>query len=104
MLTHPLFDHHAPNLQNLQLRRCTVDFTSSILTSLTELYVRDITEASAVPTVLDWLNILGGMPSLQWVATTNDIIYPNIHLNVLDMLTLDGALHECVTLVEHLIS
>ena len=111
-LTHPLFDHHAPNLQNLQLRRCTVDFTSPILRSLTELYVRDITEASAVPTVLDWLNILGGMPSLQWVtlmhaissATTNDIIYPNIHLNALDMLTLDGALHDCVTLVEHLIS
>ena len=49
-LTHPLFDHHAPNLQNLQLHRCTVDFTSPTLTPLSELYVRDIAEASAVPT------------------------------------------------------
>jgi hypothetical protein len=110
-LTHPLFDHHAPNLQNLQLRRCTVDFTSPILTTLTELYVRDIAEASAVPTVLDWLNILGGMPSLRWVtlhraissATTNDVIYPIIHLAALNMLSVDGALHGNVTLVEHLI-
>jgi hypothetical protein len=111
-LTYPLFDHHAPNLQNLQLRRCTVDFTSPILTTLTELYVRDITEASAVPTVLDWLNILGGMPSLRWVtlhrafssAMTNDVIYPIIHLAALNMLSVvDGALHETVALVEHLI-
>ena len=59
-LTHSLFDHHTPNLQDLHLHRCTVDFTSSILTTLTELYVHDIAEASAVPTVLDRLNILGG--------------------------------------------
>ena len=35
----PIFNHHAPNLQNLQLHRCTVDFTSPTLTRLTELYV-----------------------------------------------------------------
>ena len=110
-LTHPLFDNHAPNLQNLQLHRCTVDFTSPILTPLTELYVHDIAETNAVPTVLDWLNILGGMPSLRWVtlihaissATTN-IVYPIIHLAALEMLSVDGALHESVTLIEHLIA
>ena len=112
-LTHPLFDHHAPSLQNLQLHRCMVDFTSPILTSLTELYVDDIAEASAVPTVLDWLNILGGMPSLRWVtliraissATTNVISsYPIIHLPALNMLSVEATLHESVSLVEHLIA
>jgi hypothetical protein len=113
-LTHPLFDHHAPNLQNLQLCRCTVDFTSPILTHLTELYVHDISYASAAPTVLDWLNILGGMPSLRWVALicaissatspTTNVIYPIIHLAALDMLSVDGAFHESVTLLEHLIA
>ena len=110
-LTHPLFGHHAPNLQNLQLRRCTVDFTSPVLTPLTELYVHDIAEASSLPTVLDWLNILGGMPSLRWVTliraisrVTTNVIYPMIHLAALDMLSVDDAFYESVTLVEHLIS
>jgi hypothetical protein len=111
-LTHPLFDNHAPNLQNLGLLHCSVDFTSPVLTSLTDLSVRDIDqlEGDAVPTVLDWLNILGGMPSLRWVtlvdaissAPTNDIC-PVIHLDALDMLSVDGPFHECVTLVKHLI-
>ena len=111
-LTHPLFEHHAPNLQNLQLHRCMVDLTSPILTSLTELYVYHIGEASAAPTVLDWLNILGGMPSLRWVtliraissATTNDMSsYPIIHLAALNMLSVEGTISDSVSLVEHLI-
>jgi F-box-like len=63
-LTHPLFDNHAPNLQNVGLSRCSVDFTSPVLTSLIDLFVCDIHQPNTVPTVLDWLNILGGMPSL----------------------------------------
>ena len=39
-LTHPLFDNRAPNLQSLGLHWGTVDFTSPVLTPLTELYVR----------------------------------------------------------------
>ena len=112
-LTHPLFEHHAPNLQNLQLHRCMVDFTSPILTALTELYVHDIAKANAIPTVLDWLNILGGMPSLRWVtltsaissATTNDISsYPIIHLAALNMLSVEGTVQDTLSLVEHLIA
>jgi hypothetical protein len=111
-LTHPLFDNHAPNLQNLQLLRCMVDFTSPVLTSLTELYVNhdNITQANAVPTVFDWLNILRGMPSLRWVtliraisSTPANVIYPVIHLAALEMLSVDGEFNESVTLVEHLI-
>ena len=111
-LTHPLFDHHAPNLQNLQLHWCTVDFTSPILTHLTELYVNDIDYYSrSVPTVLEWLNILGGMPSLRWVtliwsisSVVADVIYPIIHLAALEMLSVGAGFRESVTLVEHLIT
>ena len=108
-LTHPLFDNRAPNLQNLCLYKCTVDLTSPVLTSLTELYyVRDIVYDS--PTVLEWLNILGGMPSLRWVtlvdaissAPANDIC-PLVHLRALDMLSVDGLFHQSVTLIDHLI-
>jgi hypothetical protein len=111
-LTHPLFDNHAPNLQSLGLGRCTVDLTSPVLTSITELHV-DITPSNAHPNILDWLNILGGIPSLQSVHLSGAIssgprgspndVFPFIHLDALDILFLDGSLHECVTLVKHLI-
>ena len=67
--THPFFDNHPPNLQNLGLLRCLVDFTSQILTSLTDLFVRDVDKINvAVPTPSGCLNTLGGMPSLRWVT------------------------------------
>ena len=107
-LTHPLFDNHAPNLRSLGLPRDTVDFTSPVLTLLTELYVNNIANGS--PTVLEWLNILRGMPSLRWVTLINAIssapandICPVVHLRALDMLSLDGSFLESVTLVDHLI-
>ena len=109
-LTHPLFDHHAPNLQNLQLRRCTVDFTS-ILTHLTELNVRDISDSSAAPTVLDWLNILGGMQSLRWVSlihaissAMSNVTYPILQLAALEMLSVEDEFQEIITLIDHLIT
>ena len=112
-LTHPLFNNNAPNLQTLSLLRCSVDLTSPVLTSLTELYAREIffDEEDTVPTVLDWLNILGGMPSLRRVDLNHAIssapaandICPVIHLIALDMLSIVGPFDECVTLVKHLI-
>ena len=109
-LTHPMFNHRAPNLQNLHLSRCTVDFTSPILTRLTKLDVRDIAQSSAVPTVLDWLNIFGGMPSLRWVTLIRSIsssmtsaIYPIIQLTALEMLSLFDGFRQNVTMIEHLI-
>ena len=110
-LTHPIFNHHAPNLQNLQLCRCTVDFTSPILTHLTELDVRDIADSGPVPTVLDWLNFLGEMPSLRWVTLIHaisspmtNVIYPIIQLTALEMLSVEDEFREIVTLIEHLIA
>ena len=107
----PLFDNHAPNLQNLQLRRCMVDFTSPILTRLTELYIYMYRDATALPTILDWLNILGGMPSLRWLTLVRaisrsamiNVAYPIIYLAALEMLSVDDELRMSVTLVEHLI-
>ena len=108
-LTHPLFDNNAPKLRKLGLLRCSVDFTSPVLTPLTELYVHTARRKNTV-SVLDWLNILGGMPSLRWVTLVNAIssapandVCPVIHLGALDMLSIDGPFHECVTLVNHLI-
>ena len=107
-LTHPLFENRAPNLQNLCLCNCTVDFTSPVFMSLTELYIQEIIIAS--PTVLEWLNILGQMPSLRWVTLIDafssapaDNICPVVHLRALDMLSVDGPFHQSVTLVDHLI-
>ena len=108
-LTHPLFNNHAPNLRSLGLHWCTIDFTSPVLTSLTKLSV-NLSEENVCPTILDWLNILGGMPSLQWVhfisaissGSPNDI-FPFIHLNELKMLFVIGPFLECVTLMNHLI-
>jgi hypothetical protein len=108
-LTHPLFNNNAPNLQTLSLIRCSVDLTSPVLTSLTDLYVREIffDEEDTVPTVLDWLSILGGMPSLRRVdlnraisSAPADNICPVIHLIALDMLSVVGPFVECVTLVK----
>ena len=109
-LTHPIFHNHAPNLQNLQLRQCRVDFTSPTLSRLTELYVRDIAPWGD-HTVHDWLNIFGGMPSLRWVTliraistwSSSSVIYPIIHLASLEMLSVDDGSRESVTLIEHLI-
>ena len=116
-LTHSLFEHHAPNLQSLQLHQCMVDFTkftSPILTSLTELYIYGIFFGeSAFPTVLDRLNIFSGMPSLRWVVLVRAISsattivtssYPIIHLTALNMLSVEGSIEESVSLVEHLIA
>ena len=107
-LTHPLFDNRAPKLQSFGLPLGAVGLTSPVLTSLTELYIFYMGKDSC--TVLEWLNILGGMPSLRWVtlkhaisrAPANDI-YPSIHLDALVMLSIDGSFHESVTLVDHLI-
>ena len=112
-LAHPsgLFENHAPNLQSLGLTFCSIDFTSPVLTPLTELYVYNDVKIGS-PTVLEWLNILGEMPSLRWVtliraissSPASDISScPVVHLRALDMLSVDGPLHESVILVDHLI-
>ncbi|KAF8815400.1 hypothetical protein BYT27DRAFT_6697993 [Phlegmacium glaucopus] len=112
VLTDPLFDNHAPSLRHFQLRRCAVDFTSPVLTLLTELYVRQITVLDAAPTIAAWLHVLGGMPFIQRItiidAISNAAVaqteFPIIHLVHLGKLSVEGGFHECVTLINQVIT
>jgi hypothetical protein len=110
MLEGPLFNNHAPKLQKFLLRRCAVNFTSPILTPLTELYVHEITALNAAPGVLSWLRLLLEMPSLQWITIIDAIsdvipetILPVVDLDGLKMLSVDGPFDASVTLVSQLI-
>ena len=68
-------------------------------------------ESISAPTVLGWLNILGGMPSLRWVTlnraasiSTANVICPIIQLPALEMLSVYDGFREILTMVEHLIA
>ncbi|KAF8815396.1 hypothetical protein BYT27DRAFT_7194397 [Phlegmacium glaucopus] len=112
VLTDPLFDNHAPSLRHFQLRRCAVDFTSPVLTLLTELYVRQITVLDAAPTITAWLHVLGAMPFLQRItiidaisnAAATQTEFPIIHLVHLGKLSVEGGFHESVTLINQVIT
>jgi hypothetical protein len=107
----PLFNNHAPSLRNLHLRRCIVDFTSQILTPLTELYVQEITTLPLAPTVVPWLHLLAEMPSLRRITiidaisyTATEISFPTVHLVNLERLSVEGTFYESVTLINQLIT
>jgi hypothetical protein len=111
VLADQLVEGYAPMLQNLQLRRFTIDFSSPILAHLTEICVQQITESNAAPTVRSWLNFLGGIPSLRWItiihgisAVTTRTAFPRIHLLNLEMLSIEGEFHGTILLIDHLIS
>jgi len=111
VFTDPLFDNHAPRLRHFHLRRCAVDFTSPILTLLTELYVHQITALDAAPTVTAWLHLLGEMPFLRRITIIDAISdavaqteFPIIHLIHLEKLSVEGGFHESVTLINQLIT
>ncbi|KAF8806800.1 hypothetical protein BYT27DRAFT_7166964 [Phlegmacium glaucopus] len=112
VFTDPLFDNHAPSLRHFQLRRCAVDFTSPVLTLLTELYVRQITVLDAAPTITAWLHVLGGMPFIRRItiidalsdAAVAQTEFPIIHLVHLEKLSVEGGFHESVTLINQVIT
>ena len=111
VFTDPLFDNHAPSLRYFHLRRCAVDFTSPVLTLLTELYVQQITLLNAAPTITAWLHLLGKMPFLRRITiidAISDVItqteFPIIHLVHLDRLSVEGGFHESITLINQLIT
>ncbi|KAF8799991.1 hypothetical protein BYT27DRAFT_7200731 [Phlegmacium glaucopus] len=109
VFTGPLFDNHAPNLRHFLLCRCAVDFTSPVLTLLTELDVCQITVLDAAPTVTAWLDLLGKMPFLRRITIIDAISdtvaqteLPTIHLVHLEKLFVGGGFHETVTLINQL--
>ncbi|KAF8232003.1 hypothetical protein L208DRAFT_34627 [Tricholoma matsutake] len=76
------------------------------------LYMHEITALDVAPTVMNQIKILGEMLSLQQItiidaissANSDEIIFPTIHLTKLEMLHIDGVLHESVTLINQLIA
>lgn len=81
----PLFSNHAPKLRRVHLQRCLIDFSSPVLSNLTELSVMGILgprklalrrvdhPLKTAPTVAGWLNIIKNIPSLVYLTLNNAI-------------------------------
>ena len=116
----PLFADEAPCLRRLYLERCLIDFTSRVLSNLTELSVRNITtvmSASAhshrvklVPSVARWLRVLMNIPTLRILTLSNAISdftaehepLPVVDLPHLTLLTINTGFNSGIPLIDHL--
>ena len=116
----PLFADEAPCLRRLHLERCVIDFSSSVLSNLTELSVRNVTPRSAithprrsrlVPSVAGWLQVLKNIPSLRFLTLFNAISHlteheslpsPVVDLPHLALLTISTRFYSCISLIDHL--
>lgn len=118
----PLFADAAPSLRRLHLQRCLIDFSSSVLSNLTELSVLDIVAPAILslrkpdhslkvaPTVGGWLRVLENIPSLRYLTLSGAITENrvdeesllNVSLPNLIFLTVGAKLHGGVSLLEHL--
>ena len=115
----PLFADEAPRLRRLHLRRCLIDFSSSVLFNLTELSVRDVlaprtimsvsAHSSHPPSVAGWLRVLKNIPTLR-ILTLSSAIFrfseqeplPVVDLPHLALLTISTRFHRGVTFIDHL--
>lgn len=117
----PLFADEAPCLRRLHLQRCFIDFSSSVLSNLTALSVRDIlaphalvTSAQshpsrAAPSVAGWLRVLQNIPALRFLTLSSAISHfteqgplPVVDLPELVLLTISARFYQGVTLIDHL--
>ena len=116
----PLFADEAPRLRRLHLERCLIDFSSSVLSNLTELSVRDVApnvviSASArsnqlrVPSVAGWLRVLKNIPALRFLTLSSAISHfteheplPVVDLPHLVLLTISTRFSSGVSLIDHL--
>ena len=119
----PLFADVAPSLRRLHLQRCLIDFSSSVLSNLTELSILDIAAPSILsmrkpdhplkvaPTVGGWLRVLKNIPSLRYLTLSGAITENpgeeesllDINLPNLIFLTVGAKkFHSGVTFLEHL--
>ncbi|KAF8159349.1 hypothetical protein B0H34DRAFT_400134 [Crassisporium funariophilum] len=112
----PLFSAEAPALRSLHLQRCLIDFSSVVLSNLTELSVMDILAPPLLtgrgnnhplkiaPTAVGWLRVLENMPSLRYLTLGDaisdnsnakfDEALPKVHLPNLVLLTISSRFHE----------
>jgi hypothetical protein len=80
-----LFANKAPHLRRLHLQRCLIDFSSPVLSNLTELSVLDILAPGitairtpdhplkVAPTAGGWLRVLKNIPSLRYLTLSGAI-------------------------------
>ena len=117
--SNPLFANEAPCLRRLHLQRCLIDFSSSALSNLTELSVRDVTPRSvisasarlkAVPSVAEWLRVLKNIPGLRFLTLSSAISHlkeheqplPVVDLPHLSLLKLSTRFYSGIDLIDHL--
>jgi hypothetical protein len=109
LYTDPLFADEAPCLRRLNLKNCVVDFSSSVLSNLTELSVRDVSRLSSAPSVAGWLRVLKNIPSLRFLTLIKAISYsteheplPVVDLPHLALLKIMTGFYTGTSLIDHL--
>ena len=118
----PLFADEAPRLRRLHLERCLIDFSSCVLSNLTELSVANVVapigimsasvqshQLKALPSVAVWLRFLKDIPALRFLTLSNAISHftdheplPVVDLPHLVLLTISTRFHSGVSLIDHL--
>ena len=119
----PLFADEAPCLRRLSLHSCLIDFSSSVLSNLTELTVMHVIPPAVIfasarshwlevlPNVAGWLRILKNMPALRFLSLWDAIPHftgheseplPVLDLPHLDLLMLNTRFYLGISLIDHL--
>ena len=117
----PLFADKAPCLRRLHLEKCVINFSSNVLSNLTELSVRNVApmvlmsssihshQLKAVPSVAGWLRVLKNMPALRFLTLRNAISHfteheplPIVDLPHLALLTISTTFYLGISLIDHL--
>ena len=117
----PLFTNVAPRLRRLHLQRCLIDFSSSVLSNLTELSVRDVLTPSmwsaseqshplkVAPSVAGWLRVLKNIPTLRFLTLSSAISHftepdplPVVNLPYLTLLTIGARFYQGMSLIDHI--
>ena len=116
-----LFADDAPRLRRLHLERCLIDFSSSVLSNLTELTVRNVAPISVIsalanshrlkvpPSVAGWLRVLKNIPALRFLTLSSAISHfteheplPVVDLPHLALLTINTRFYSGISLIDHL--
>ena len=110
----PLFADKAPRLRRLHLEGCLIDFSSAVLSNLTQLSVSEITRPTpnplkAGPSVAGWLRALKNISTLRFLTLdaaishfTEPEPFPVVDLPHLVLLTINASFHPGVSLIDHL--
>ena len=121
LFPNPLFANEAPRLRRLHLERCLIDFSSSVLSNLTELSVGSVAPILVIspstnshqlvaPSVAEWLRILKNIPALRFLTLISAISHhsteheplPVVDLPHLALLTITTRFYSGTTLIDHL--